>query len=154
GWSPGSGPPCSPAIPAASRAAATKWPQWSTFCFQTRPASSRASPCRSTAPTAEPQRSRSRCAVVDIDMSPPKLYRTGGTRGRVMVMLSNKATRRHVMALGAAALAAPAVRSARAQSKTLVIGGSVPLTGAAAETGLNVNNGYVTAVSYLNDVLG
>ena len=38
--------------------------------------------------------------------------------------------------------------------KTLVIGGSVPLTGAAAETGLNVNNGYVTAATYLNDVLG
>ena len=57
--------------------------------------------------------------------------------------------------LGAAALAAPAIRSARAQAgKTLVFGGSVPLTGAAAETGLNVNNGYITAASYLNDVLG
>lgn len=57
--------------------------------------------------------------------------------------------------LGAAALVAPALRSARAQAaKPLVIGGSVPLTGAAAETGLNVNNGYVTAASYLNDVLG
>jgi branched-chain amino acid transport system substrate-binding protein len=30
----------------------------------------------------------------------------------------------------------------------------VPLTGAAAETGLNVNNGYITAVSYLNELLG
>ncbi len=56
--------------------------------------------------------------------------------------------------LGAAALAAPAIRSASAQTKTLVIGGSVPLTGAAAETGLNVNNGYITAVSYINDVVG
>ncbi len=57
--------------------------------------------------------------------------------------------------LAAAALAAPAIRSAEAQAgKTLVIGGSVPLTGAAAETGLNVNNGYITAASYLNDVLG
>src|SRR6187397_2415834 len=57
--------------------------------------------------------------------------------------------------LGAAALAAPAVRSAHAQAgKTLVFGGSVPLTGAAAETGLNVNNGYITAVSYLNEKLG
>jgi len=56
--------------------------------------------------------------------------------------------------VGAAALAAPAVRSAQAQAKTLVFGGSVPLTGAAAETGLNVNNGYITAVSYLNDKLG
>jgi branched-chain amino acid transport system substrate-binding protein len=62
--------------------------------------------------------------------------------------------RRHVI-LGAAALAAPAIRSARAQTlKPLVFGGSVPLSGAAAETGLNVNNGYITAASYLNDVLG
>ena len=57
--------------------------------------------------------------------------------------------------LGATALAAPALRSAWAQAgKTLVFGGSVPLTGAAAETGLNVNNGYNTAVSYINDVMG
>ena len=57
--------------------------------------------------------------------------------------------------LGAVALAAPAIRRANAQTlKPLLIGGSVPLTGAAAETGLNVNNGYVTAATYLNDVLG
>lgn len=57
--------------------------------------------------------------------------------------------------IGAASLAAPAIHPARAQAmKTLVFGGSVPLTGAAAETGLNVNNGYITAASYLNDVLG
>jgi branched-chain amino acid transport system substrate-binding protein len=57
--------------------------------------------------------------------------------------------------LGAAALAAPAIRSARAQAlKPLAFGGSVPLTGAAAETGLNVNNGYITAAGYLNEVLG
>jgi branched-chain amino acid transport system substrate-binding protein len=57
--------------------------------------------------------------------------------------------------LGAASLAAPSIRPARAQSaKSLVFGGSVPLTGAAAETGLNVNNGYLTAAGYLNDVLG
>lgn len=62
--------------------------------------------------------------------------------------------RRDVL-IGAAALAAPAIRPARAQSlKPLVFGGSVPLSGAAAETGLNVNNGYITAASYLNDVLG
>ena len=42
------------------------------------------------------------------------------------------------------ALAAPSI-GARAADKKLVIGGSVPLTGAAAETGLNVNNGYITA---------
>ncbi|HVY15488.1 MAG TPA: amino acid ABC transporter substrate-binding protein [Rhodopila sp.] len=61
--------------------------------------------------------------------------------------------RRDVL-LGAAVLATPAIRSARAAAKPLVFGGSVPLTGAAAETGLNVNNGYLTAASYLNDVLG
>ena len=71
-----------------------------------------------------------------------------------MTLHSKKATRRHVMALGAAALTAPAIRSAHAQAKTLVFGGSVPLSGAAAETGLNVNNGYITAVNYINDVLG
>ncbi len=64
--------------------------------------------------------------------------------------------RRDVLAagLGAVALTAPALRSSRAQTKTLTIGGSVPLTGAAAETGLNVNNGYITAATYINDVLG
>lgn len=56
---------------------------------------------------------------------------------------------------GAMALAAPALRSAHGQAlKSLQIGGSVPLTGAAAETGLNVNNGYVTAATYINEVLG
>src|SRR4029078_6264908 len=72
-----------------------------------------------------------------------------------MTLHSKKATRRRVMsALGAAALAAPAIRSAHAQAKTIVFGGSVPLTGAAGQAGLNVNNGYITAVSYFNDVLG
>lgn len=52
---------------------------------------------------------------------------------------------------GASALAMPALRSARAQAKKLVFGGSVPLSGGAAETGLNVNNGYLTAVKYLNE---
>ena len=57
--------------------------------------------------------------------------------------------------LGFSGLAAPAIRPAGAQSlKPLVIGGSVPLTGAAAETGLNVNNGYITAATYMNEVLG
>jgi branched-chain amino acid transport system substrate-binding protein len=56
---------------------------------------------------------------------------------------------------GAITLAAPAIRSARAQTgKPLIFGGSVPLSGAAAETGLNVNNGYITAATYVNDVLG
>src|SRR6201991_2329304 len=63
--------------------------------------------------------------------------------------------KRRDVILGAAALATPAIRSARAQAlKPLVFGGSVPLSGAAAETGLNVNNGYITAATYLNDVLG
>src|SRR5580693_8465840 len=64
--------------------------------------------------------------------------------------------RRRDVFLGAGAiLAASGVRPAHAQTaKSLVFGGSVPLTGAAAETGLNVNNGYITAASYLNEVLG
>jgi len=62
--------------------------------------------------------------------------------------------KRRTLLLGAPLLAAPAIRTARAQAKPLVFGGSVPLTGAAAETGLNVNNGYLTAASYFNDVLG
>jgi branched-chain amino acid transport system substrate-binding protein len=61
--------------------------------------------------------------------------------------------RRRDVLLGGAAAAATVTR-ARAADKTIVFGGSVPLTGPAAETGLNVNNGYITAVSYLNDVLG
>jgi branched-chain amino acid transport system substrate-binding protein len=57
--------------------------------------------------------------------------------------------------LAAISVAAPAIRPARAEAgKKLVFGGSVPLTGAAAETGLNVNNGYITAATYFNDVLG
>ena len=56
---------------------------------------------------------------------------------------------------GASALAMPALRTARAQAqgsaKKLVFGGSIPLSGGAAETGLNVNNGYLTAVKYLNE---
>jgi branched-chain amino acid transport system substrate-binding protein len=64
--------------------------------------------------------------------------------------------RRDVLrAAGAMTLASPALRSAHGQAlKPLVIGGSVPLTGAAAETGLNVNNGYIMAATYMNEVLG
>ncbi len=55
----------------------------------------------------------------------------------------------------AAALPAPMIRRAGAQTlKKIAIGGSIPLSGRAAETGLNVNNGYVTAVKYLNEVVG
>jgi branched-chain amino acid transport system substrate-binding protein len=60
--------------------------------------------------------------------------------------------RRTLMQLaGGSALAMPAVRSAGAQAKKLVFGGSVPLSGGAAETGLNVNNGYATAVKFINE---
>lgn len=63
--------------------------------------------------------------------------------------------------LGAAALAGmgstvgmPFIRSAAAQEKVITIGGSIPLSGRAAETGLNVHNGYTTAINYINDVVG
>ncbi|SEK17264.1 MULTISPECIES: amino acid ABC transporter substrate-binding protein [unclassified Variovorax] len=38
--------------------------------------------------------------------------------------------------------------------KELVLAGSLPLTGPAAETGLNVQSGYVAATSFLNEKLG
>jgi branched-chain amino acid transport system substrate-binding protein len=57
--------------------------------------------------------------------------------------------------VAASSLPAPMIRRAHAQAlKKLAIGGSIPLSGRAAETGLNVNNGYLTAVKYLNEVLG
>lgn len=64
--------------------------------------------------------------------------------------------RRRQVILGAGAVGAlSASRSLRGvAAEPIVFGGSVPLTGPAAETGLNVNNGYITAVTYLNDVLG
>ncbi|MCX7381278.1 MAG: amino acid ABC transporter substrate-binding protein [Alphaproteobacteria bacterium] len=52
----------------------------------------------------------------------------------------------------AATLALPAIRGASAQAaKTITFGGSIPLSGGAAETGLNVNNGYKTAVQFINE---
>ncbi|MFN6951196.1 MAG: amino acid ABC transporter substrate-binding protein [Albidovulum sp.] len=64
--------------------------------------------------------------------------------------------RRSILKLGTAAVAAPLVgQSAFAQSgDTIVIGGSVPLSGRAAETGLNVNNGYLVAQKFFNEELG
>ncbi len=57
-----------------------------------------------------------------------------------------------VQLAGGAALAAPAIHTASAQAtKTITFGGSVPLSGGAAETGLNVNNGYKTAVQFINE---
>src|SRR4030095_6386662 len=77
----------------------------------------------------KPHRSRSAGGVVDIRSTPPKLDGVFGG-GLGMSVHSKKATRRRVMsALGAAALAAPAIRSAHAQAKTIVFGGSVPLSG-------------------------
>ena len=57
-------------------------------------------------------------------------------------------------AAAATALGAPFVRRADAQAKKIIFGGSVPASGRAAETGLNVQNGYLTAVKYINEVLG
>jgi branched-chain amino acid transport system substrate-binding protein len=63
-------------------------------------------------------------------------------------------TRRAVLA--AAGLAAPfVVRAARAQAaRTVSLGGSIPMTGAAAETGLNVLHGYQTAVKRIEEMGG
>lgn len=43
---------------------------------------------------------------------------------------------------------------ARAQENKVVFGGSVPMSGAAAETGLNVLRGYECAVKYINEEMG
>ncbi len=69
-------------------------------------------------------------------------------------------TRRQVFkAAGAGIVAAGAtrlfpVRPAFAQARTLVFGGSIPTSGAAAETGLNVLYGYRAAVKRINEDLG
>ena len=63
--------------------------------------------------------------------------------------------RRTLLKTGAAAgalLAAPSL--ARAEAKTITFGGSVPMTGKAAETGLNVLRGYETAVKFVNEEMG
>ena len=65
--------------------------------------------------------------------------------------------RRTLLKTGAAlaattALGAPLV--ARAQAKTITFGGSIPMTGKAAETGLNVLRGYEAAVKYVNEEMG
>lgn len=64
--------------------------------------------------------------------------------------------RRSVLTLGSAAIAAPLIagRALAQTADTIVIGGSVPLSGRAAETGLNVNNGYLTAQKFFNEELG
>lgn len=66
--------------------------------------------------------------------------------------------RRSFLKTGAAiavAGAMPAMPSvARAQDATITFGGSVPMTGSAAETGLNVLYGYRCAVKYINEEMG
>ena len=63
--------------------------------------------------------------------------------------------RSFVKGVGATAVMAPFVRTASAQGAgKIVFGGSVPLSGRAAETGLNVNNGYLTAIKYINEEKG
>ncbi len=66
-----------------------------------------------------------------------------------------KLDRRTVLKSMGAAVALPAIgRGAQAQAtETIVIGGSVPLSGRAAETGLNVNNGYLAAQKFFNEQL-
>ena len=66
-----------------------------------------------------------------------------------------KLDRRTVLKSMGVAVAMPAiVRGAKAQATdTIVIGGSVPLSGRAAETGLNVNNGYLAAQKFFNEEL-
>jgi branched-chain amino acid transport system substrate-binding protein len=54
----------------------------------------------------------------------------------------------------ALALAGAMPRIAMAQENTIVFGGSIPMTGAAAETGLNVLRGYETAVKFVNEEMG
>jgi|GEM_PF-1253777 len=43
---------------------------------------------------------------------------------------------------------------AAAADNEIIIGGSIPLSGAAAETGRNVYNGYQAAIKYVNEVYG
>jgi branched-chain amino acid transport system substrate-binding protein len=62
-----------------------------------------------------------------------------------------RSTRRTVIAAG---LAAPFVARAQGAARTVLLGGSIPMTGAAAETGLNVLQGYQAAVKRINDEMG
>lgn len=61
--------------------------------------------------------------------------------------------RRTFLKSGAAlAVAAPSI--AQAQQRTITFGGSVPMTGEAAETGQNVLYGYRCAVKFINEEMG
>ncbi len=53
----------------------------------------------------------------------------------------------------AAAAAMPRIAIAQ-EDKKIIFGGSIPMTGKAAETGLNVLQGYECAVKYINEQMG
>lgn len=63
-----------------------------------------------------------------------------------------KSTATSAAAVAAGGIFAPHV--ARAQQETITFGGSVPMSGGAAETGLNVMRGYECAVKYINEEMG
>ncbi|WP_342643816.1 amino acid ABC transporter substrate-binding protein [Rhodoligotrophos ferricapiens] len=63
--------------------------------------------------------------------------------------------RRDFLKAGSAlALAGMLPHQAAAQENKIIFGGSVPMTGAAAETGLNVMRGYECAVKFINEEMG
>ncbi len=64
--------------------------------------------------------------------------------------------RKFLKAAGGGVAFGPAVlgAAAAAQGPMIVFGGSVPMTGPAAETGLNVKYGYDCAVKFINEKLG
>ncbi|WP_137388877.1 amino acid ABC transporter substrate-binding protein [Rhodoligotrophos defluvii] len=63
--------------------------------------------------------------------------------------------RRDFLKAGSAlALAGVMPHAAVAQENRIVFGGSVPMTGSAAETGLNVMRGYECAVKFVNEEMG
>jgi branched-chain amino acid transport system substrate-binding protein len=64
--------------------------------------------------------------------------------------------RAFLKATGTGLVLAPAVLSGRAYAQDAIIqfGGSVPMTGAASETGLNVKFGYDCAVKFINEKMG
>lgn len=63
-------------------------------------------------------------------------------------------TRRAALKSGGAALAYLAGGRAFADSKTIVFGGSVPMSGKDSATGLDVYEGYKVAVKFINEQLG
>ena len=66
-----------------------------------------------------------------------------------------RTTRRRLAAGMTAIAAAPAIiGTARAQARTITFGGSIPLSGRAAETGLNVHAGYLAAVKAVKTACG